>query len=55
MATCKRHKIDPYVYMHDALTAQAKSRDSGDIHAMRDFTPLRWKETRLAIEAEKTN
>ena len=55
MATCKRHKVDPYAYIHDALTAQAKARDSGDATSMREFTPLRWKELRHGIETEQSS
>ena len=51
MATCRRHKVDPYVYLHDALTLLADARKLGDTASVADFTPLAWKQARSTLEA----
>lgn len=48
--TCKRHGVDPYVYIHDALNAMADSRDLGDLSLTQHFTPLHWKTARKNFE-----
>jgi transposase len=48
IATCKRHDVDSYLYLHDALTLMADARKLGE--KLSDFTPLAWKQGRKTIE-----
>jgi transposase len=55
IATCKRHEVDSYVYLHDALTLLANARKCGQLENAADFTPLAWKENRALIETKTAN
>jgi len=44
IATCRRHEVDPFVYIHDALVAMADARDCNRIDDAVGLTPYLWKQ-----------
>jgi len=50
VATCKRHDIDPVVYLKDVLTRIAET----PVSQLDQFLPDRWKTARAASPAAET-